>query len=80
MSYSQQVAPLSCPGGEASKEMNHSNTKLTMALVQSNSDKSFDPPPPPYQSKAEIVGFCNYAPSYLIIVGGLFIVYGIVAK
>ena len=82
MADSKQITPLPCSGGDSCEMMNETNEKLTMMIAQASADKVYDPPPPPYITEAKIInGFCNNDTTFLMMVlGGLFIVYGIVAK
>ena len=85
----QQVSalPIGSGGGSASKkDINDINTNLTMMNAQSGADSQFDPPPPPSTTKPTIVQhFCSGPESpidstILMVVGGLLIVYGVIAK
>ena len=78
-----QIIPLSVgSGSDTTKKMNQTNATLTMIQAQSNADTRFDPPPiPPEKPPKMIEKFCNEStPPLLMIVAGLLIVYGIVAK
>jgi hypothetical protein len=82
---SKQVSPLPIgPGGNntTKQQMNDNNTKLTMLMTQANANTKYDPPVPQPVSKAvTIEHFCSgpAIPS-LMAIGGLLIVYSIVAK
>jgi hypothetical protein len=82
---SRQVSPLPIgPGGNdpTKREMNETNTQLTMLTAQANANTKYDPPvPEPVTKPVTIEGFCS-GPGYtsLITIAGLLIVYGLVAK
>lgn len=87
----QQVTtlPIGSGGGSTSKKgLNDINTNLTMMNAQSGADSQFDPPPPQSTTPPTIIqNFCS-GPScdspidlrILMVVGGLLVVYGIIAK
>ena len=81
----KQVSPLPTgPGGNNStkKQLNDTNTMLTMLTAQAGADTKYDPPvPKPVTKAVTIEKFCTTQLSpMLAVVGGLLIVYGIVAK
>jgi len=88
MIRSKQVAPLPIGSGGSStikNHMNDMNTQLTMMASQATVDTKYDPPPPKHMSEQVIrSGFCSQSqlslPDAIGLVGGLFIVYGIIAK
>ena len=70
---------------QTQKEMEGTNTTLTMLLAQSNADSKFDPAPPSTMTLPSIrEAFCSPDPrdsSYLLIaLAVVFIGYGIVSK
>lgn len=84
-----QVDPLPLSSGEVSnqtqKEMEKTNTTLTMLLAQSTADAKYDPIPPSTITAPSIrEAFCSPDPRnniYLLIaLGAMFMVYGIVSK
>jgi hypothetical protein len=82
---SKQVSPLPVgPGGgnPTKTTLNDMNTTLTMMTAQATANTKYDPPVPQPVSKAVIKeNFSNGTISTtLFVVGGLFIVYGLVAK
>jgi len=83
---SKQVAPLPIgPGGKnpIKSQMNATNTQLTMLTSQATANTKYDPPvPKPITKQVTIEKFCGSSTSAtaLAVVGGLLIVYGIVAK
>lgn len=85
---SKQVSPLPIgPGGNNStkKQLNDTNTQLTMLIAQAGADTKYDPPVPKPVTKQVITTVTeafsnNDFPSMLAVVGGLLIVYGIVAR
>jgi hypothetical protein len=81
----RQVAPLAVgPGGNnpVKNQMNQTNTQLTMLNVQAAANTKYDPPVPQPVTKAVTKeGFVSgQLYEMLFVVGGLFIVYGLVAK
>jgi hypothetical protein len=86
------VAPLPIGSGgnsTTSKQMNDANYALTMMTAQSQADSKFDPiAPPPKRPLQQIERFCSgyrsndvqFASYALYGIGGLCIVYGILAK
>lgn len=82
---SKQVTPLPIGSGgdnNTKTAMNDMNTKLTMLNVQSTMDTKFDPPVPKRETPQIISGFCSsyMTPEIIGLIGGLLIVYGIIAK
>lgn len=84
---SKQVAPLPIgPGGKnpIKSQMNQTNTQLTMLTSQATANTKYDPPvPKPITKQVTVEKFCsNSAPAapLIAIIGGLLIVYGLVAK
>ena len=82
---SRQVSPLPVgPGGkdQTKQQLNHMNTQLTMLTAQATANTKYDPPPPkPVTLQVVKESFTNEMfPSMLFVVGGLLIVYGLVAK
>ena len=87
---SKQVSPLPVgPGGKnpTKRQMNDTNTQLTMMTAQSSANTKYDPPvPQPVTKQVTVERFCSGSdvmpslPSMLCIIGGLFIVYGLVTK
>ena len=82
---SRQVTPLPVgPGGNnpIKRQLNDTNIKLTMLTAQAGADTKYDPPIPKHITEAvTIEKFCGgAAPPMLAVIGGLCIVYGLVAK
>ena len=82
---SRQVTPLPVgPGGNnpTKTQMNQTNTQLTMLSAQATANTKYDPPTPqPVTKQVTKETFTSDSfPTMLFVVGGLFIVYGIVAK
>jgi hypothetical protein len=82
---SKQVSPLPVgPGGgnPTKQALNDTNVQLTMMTAQATANTKYDPPVPQPVTKAVIKeNFSNGTISTtLFVVGGLFIVYGLVAK
>lgn len=84
-----QVDPLPISSGGAPtqtlKDMEKTNTTLTMLNAQAIADTKYDPPPPsPITPPVIRETFCSgdpYDPTILILITGVaFIVYGIVSK
>lgn len=86
-----QVNPLPLSSGGAptqtQKEMEKTNTTLTMLLAQTNADATFDPPPPSTVTPPRIMeGFSSgvWGPreptQWLLLAGVAFLLYGIVAE
>jgi hypothetical protein len=81
----RQVSPLPIgPGGNNSvkQQMNQINTQLTMLNAQAAANTKYDPSvPKPITKAVTKEGFTiNQIPSMLFVIGGLFIVYGLVTK
>jgi len=84
---SRQVSPLPVgPGGNnpTKRQMNDTNTRLTMLTAQASANTKYDPPvPQPITKQVTLEKFCsgsNPIPSIFFVIGGLLIVYGLVAK
>lgn len=83
---SKQVSPLPVgPGGNSptKQQLNDTNVQLTMLTSQASANTKYDPPvPKPVTKQVTKESFVNYdsLPTMLFVVGGLFIVYGIVSK
>ena len=81
----RQVSPLPIgPGGKnpVKQQMNQTNTQLTMLNAQASANTKYDPPvPQPITKAVTKESFTNQGVHQMIfVVGGLFIVYGLVAK
>ena len=81
----KQVAPLPIgPGGNnpVKNQMNQTNTQITMLNAQASANTKYDPPvPQPITKQVTKETFIvESAPPMLFVIGGLFIVYGLVAK
>lgn len=83
---SKQVSPLPIgPGGNnpTKRQMNDTNTQLTMLTAQAAANTKYDPPvPQPITSSVTIESFSlrDNLPTTLTIIGMLSIVYGLIAK
>ena len=84
---SKQVAPLPIgPGGKnaTKNQMNDTNTQLTMLASQATANTLYDPPVPKPVTKQLVESFCSGSndsiSSMILILAGVFIVYGIVSK
>ena len=81
---SQQVSPLPIgPGGSnpVKQQMNDTNTKLTMLSAQADANTKYDPPVPQPVTKQVIKeNFTVNSANMLFVIGGLCIVYGLIAK
>lgn len=85
---SVQVSPLpigSGGGNSTKQQLNDINVSLTAMMAQSNADQKYDPPvPKPITEQTITEQFCSMndvnPSSIIIVVGVLFIVYGIYAK
>ena len=84
---SRQVSPLPVgPGGNnpTKRQMNDTNTRLTMLTAQASANTKYDPPvPQPITKQVTLENFCsgaNTIPSIIFVIGGLLIVYGLVVK
>lgn len=81
----RQVSPLPVgPGGNnpVKNQMNQTNTQITMLNAQASANTKYDPPVPQPVTKQvtkETFTSDNF-PQMLFVIGGLFIVYGLVAK
>jgi hypothetical protein len=81
----RQVSPLPVgPGGNnpVKNQMNQTNTQLTMLTAQSTANTKYDPPvPQPVTQQVTKEGFTvNIISPMFFVIGGLLIVYGLVAK
>jgi hypothetical protein len=84
----KQVAPLPIGSGGSSatkQQLNSNNVALSMMTAQAAVDAKFDGPVPKHVTEQAIVQkFCSGSPLSLeesmMVVGGLLIVYGIIAK
>lgn len=84
---SKQVAPLPIgPGGKNAikNQMNDTNTQLSMLTSQATANTLYDPPVPKPVTKQLVQPFCSGSndsiSSVLLVLAGVFIVYGIVSK
>jgi hypothetical protein len=82
---SKQVSPLPIgPGGKnpVKNQMNQTNTQLTMLHAQAIANTKYDPPVPQPITKAvtKEAFTVQLVPQMLFVIGGLFIVYGLVTK
>jgi hypothetical protein len=82
---SKQVHPLPIGSGGSNPtktQMNETNIQLAMLTAQANADTKYDPPVPKPVTKAVTKeSFTNQSVGELIaVVGGLLIVYSIIAK
>lgn len=84
---SVQVDPLPLSGqgkSQTQKEMEKTNTTLSMLLAQSSADSKFDPPAPPTVTPSRIQeAFCSNngdSARALLAVAILFMLYGILSK
>jgi hypothetical protein len=81
----RQISPLPIGSGRTSsakRQMNNTNIQLGMLNAQATTDTKYDPPVPEHITKQVIKeGFVSSELSTIMaIVGGLLIVYGIIAK
>ncbi len=81
----KQLSPLPIGSGRTSsakRQMNNTNIQLGMLNAQATTDTKYDPPVPEHVTKPVIKeGFVSSDLSTIIaIIGGLLIVYGIIAK
>ena len=81
----RQVSPLPVgPGGKnpVKQQMNQTNIQLTMLNAQAAANTKYDPPVPQPITKAVTKESFTVEelPKMLFVIGGLFIVYGLVAK
>ena len=84
---SRQVSPLPVgPGGNnpTKLQMNDTNTRLTMLTAQASANTKYAPPvPQPITKQVTLERFCSGSSpvsSIIFVIGGLLIVYGLVAK
>lgn len=80
-----QVSPLPVgPGGknQIKQQLNATNVQLAMLTAQSMANTKYDPPvPKPITKQVTLEKFCSTpAPLMIGVIGGLFIVYGLIAK
>lgn len=84
LARSRQVSPLPVgPGGNnpIKHEMNNTNTKLTMLTAQAEADTKYDPPvPQPITKQVIKENFTANSANMIFVIGGLCIVYGLIAK
>lgn len=82
----KQVSPLPVgPGGKNTikTQLNQTNTQLTMMMAQATADTKYDPQTPkPVTSQVIIEKFTDSSSisKMLFVVGGLFLIFGFVAK
>ena len=84
----KQVTPLPIgPGGKNAikNQMNDTNTQLSMLASQATANTLYDPPVPKPVTKQLIQPFCSGSAgvdpaSILLVLAGMFIVYGIISK
>jgi hypothetical protein len=81
----KQVSPLAVgPGGNnpVKNQMNQTNTQITMLNAQAAANTKYDPPvPQPITKQVTKEAFTvDVMPQMLFVIGGLLIVYGLVAK
>ena len=84
---SRQVSPLPVgPGGNnpVKRQMNQTNTQLAMLTAQATANTKYDPPVPQPVTKQVIKEHFQRSRvnsvNMIFVIGGLFIVYGLVAK
>ena len=81
---SRQVSPLPMgPGGSnpIKQQMNQTNTKLTMLTAQADANTKYDPPvPQPITKQVIKENFTVNSANMFFVIGGLCIVYGLIAK
>jgi hypothetical protein len=81
-----QVSPLPVgPGGknQIKQQMNNTNVQLAMLSAQALANTKYDPPvPKPVTKQVTIEKFTTASPVPLAlgVIGGLFIVYGLISK
>jgi hypothetical protein len=79
-----QVSPLPIgPGGSnpVKQQMNQTNTKLTMLTAQADANTKYDPPvPQPITKQVIKENFTVNSANMIFVIGGLCIVYGLIAK
>ena len=81
----RQVSPLPIgPGGQnqIKQQLNNTNVQLSMLMAQSIANTKYDPPvPKPVTSQVTLEAFYSTpVPLMIGVIGGLFIVYGLIAK
>ena len=84
LARSRQVSPLPVgPGGNnpVKQQMNKTNTALTMLSAQADANTKYDPPVPQPVTQAVVKeNFTVNSANMLFVIGGLCIVYGLIAK
>lgn len=84
LARSRQVSPLPVgPGGNnpVKQQMNQTNTQLAMLTAQATANTKYDPPVPQPVTKQVIKEHFTVNPTNsLFVIGGLLIVYGLIAK
>jgi len=84
LAQSRQVSPLPVgPGGNniVKQQMNKTNTALTMLSAQADANTKYDPPvPQPITKQVIKENFTVNSANMLCVIGGLCIVYGLIAK
>ena len=80
-----QVSPLPVGSGgqnQIKQQLNNTNIQLAMLKAQSVANTKYDPPvPKPVTSQVTLEAFCSTpAPLMISVIGGLFIVYGLIVK
>jgi len=83
-----QVSALPIGSGgksNSASQLNQINNSLAMMNAQQAADSHFDPSPPPHTTEQKVIqAFCSgpstSIPTTLMVIGGLCIVYGLVAK
>ena len=84
LARSRQVSPLPVgPGGSnpIKQQMNETNTKLTMLTAQAEANTKYDPPvPQPITKQVIKENFTVNSANMIFVIGGLCIVYGLIAK
>ena len=80
-----QVSPLPIGSGGSNtikRQLNDTNTQLTMMLSQSIANTKYDPPTPPHVTKPVSIEHFTISsiPLSLSIIGILMIAYGIISK
>ncbi len=83
--HKKQVAPLPVgPGGAnaVKRQLNETNSALTMLHAQSSANTKYDPPVPQQITPQKMIeSFTDYSgPKIFAVIGGLCIVYGLIAK
>lgn len=83
----RQVSPLPVGSGgknQIKQQLNDTNIQLAMLTAQATANTKYDPPvPKPVTKQVTLETFCSSStpiPLALTVAGGLFIVYGLIAK